>query len=87
MPHYRKKPIVIEARQWDGTQESGKEIVAWTGSCFNYVDGAVFDKLHNSWISCEPGDWIICGPQGEFYPIKADMFANTYDLVEPALVT
>lgn len=28
------------------------------------------------------GDWIIKGVQGEFYPIKPDIFEETYELVE-----
>jgi hypothetical protein len=26
-----------------------------------------------------PGDWIIMGVHGEFYPCKPDIFAATYD--------
>lgn len=29
-----------------------------------------------------PGDWIIRGVKGEFYPCKPDIFALTYDPVE-----
>ena len=28
-----------------------------------------------------PGDWIIRGVQGEFYPCKPDIFAATYEAV------
>lgn len=41
MPRYRKIPVVIEARQFDGTVESGEAIVAWAtengsaGYCFD----------------------------------------------------
>ena len=28
-----------------------------------------------------PGDWIICGVKGEFYPCKPDIFAVTYEPV------
>lgn len=28
-----------------------------------------------------PGDWIIRGVQGEFYPIKPDIFEATYEQV------
>ena len=28
-----------------------------------------------------PGDWIIRGVNGEFYPCKPDIFAKTYDAV------
>ena len=30
------------------------------------------------------GDWIIRGIKGEFYPCKPDIFAATYEPVEPA---
>lgn len=29
-----------------------------------------------------PGDWIIKGVKGEFYPCKPDIFAATYEPVE-----
>ena len=88
---YRKKPVVIEAMQWTG--KNGVAIAAWTGehpdfkaygksSCFNYVQGAVYDYLHKTWVSCVEGDWIIKGIQGEFYPCKNDIFEATYELVE-----
>ena len=28
-----------------------------------------------------PGDWIICGVHGEFYPCKPDIFDATYEAV------
>ncbi len=31
---------------------------------------------------CDVGDWIIRGVKGEFYPVKPDIFAVTYDPVE-----
>lgn len=30
-------------------------------------------------MRAEPGDWIIRGVQGEFYPCKPDIFAETYE--------
>lgn len=29
-----------------------------------------------------PGDWIIKGVQGEFYPCKPDIFESTYERVD-----
>lgn len=29
-----------------------------------------------------PGDYIIRGVQGEFYPCKPDIFAETYDVIK-----
>jgi hypothetical protein len=30
---------------------------------------------------CQPGDWIIKGVKGEFYPCKPDIFEATYEKV------
>ena len=32
----------------------------------------------------DPGDWIIRGVKGEFYPCKSDIFEATYERAEPA---
>jgi hypothetical protein len=39
------------------------------------------DTLEGGHIVC-PGDWIITGVQGEYYPCKPDIFAITYEVVE-----
>lgn len=33
-------------------------------------------------MQADPGDWIIRGVQGEFYPCKPDIFEATYEAVE-----
>jgi len=39
------------------------------------------DTLEGGHIVC-PGDWIITGVRGEYYPCKPDIFAETYEPVE-----
>lgn len=39
------------------------------------------DTLEGGHIVC-PGDWIIKGIQGEFYPCKPDIFKDTYEEVK-----
>lgn len=39
------------------------------------------DTLEGGHIVC-PGDWIITGIKGEYYPCKPDIFALTYEKVE-----
>jgi hypothetical protein len=36
-------------------------------------------------MQAKPGDWIIRGVQGEFYPCKPDIFDATYEPVEQPL--
>lgn len=40
------------------------------------------DTLEGGHIVC-PGDFIITGVKGEFYPCKPDIFAATYEPVTP----
>jgi hypothetical protein len=40
------------------------------------------DTLEGGHNVC-PGDWIITGVKGERYPCKPDIFAATYEAVEP----
>jgi len=39
------------------------------------------DTLEGGHIVC-PGDWIITGVQGEYYPCKPDIFEATYDPIQ-----
>lgn len=34
------------------------------------------------WLHVSPGDWIIRGVKGEFYPCKPDVFDATYVAVD-----
>lgn len=81
---YRKKPVIIEAVQWNG--DNIKEISSFINSrSFTFVSGEPYDALiihtlegnHNATV----GDYIIKGIQGEFYPCKPDIFEKTYEKV------
>ena len=88
---FRKKPVVIEATHWDGSYSDTMRI----GVLFPKLETASMEyhRERNSvsqWriktlegsMHVHAGDWIIKGVQGEFYPIKPDIFAETYEPVE-----
>lgn len=87
---FRKRPVVIQAALFDGTKFCADEIAAWAidSENFSAVVGRsgkgerCFDlrirTLEGS-MTALPGDWIIRGVQGEFYPCKPDIFAKTYE--------
>ena len=80
MPLYRKKPVVIEARQYDGL--NGDAVMTWvTGRPPIEPMAGAFINIHTleGTMRAEIGDWIIKGVKGEFYPIKPDIFAFTYE--------
>ena len=89
---FRKKPVVIDAVQWTG--ENLLQVIRFTGqhaSAMSYKwedyedlvsrDGLKIFTLEGV-MKASIGDWIIKGVNGEHYPIKADIFAKTYEAVE-----
>lgn len=84
MPHFRKKPIVIEAHQF----LAGEPIPR--GVCFGWQCDSVYERtphvhtIHDG-QTCDVvfGDWILPEPDGKhFYPCKPDIFKATYEPVE-----
>lgn len=82
MKRYTKKPVTIEAVQWDGTAQGAAPILAWIGGTARF---ATFTPPHilietlEGTMFASPGDWVIRGLKGEFYPCKPDIFAESYD--------
>lgn len=81
MPFFRKKPVVIEAVMYDGVNH--QEISNFTGLPFLVRDDDIgmpitIPTLEGDHLA-QPGDMIIKGVKGEFYPCKPDIFAATYE--------
>jgi len=81
MPHFKKKPVVIEAVQFTGTLDNFVELAAFMGSETFINDGKIEIDTLEGVMTASKGDWIIKGVQGEFYPCKPDIFEQTYDPV------
>lgn len=88
MKTYRKKPVLVNAMQFDGSEESARRIIEWMSENSNAVDRGFRRSLPHLLIHtlegimrAEPGDFIICGVNGEFYPCKPDIFEKTYEEV------
>lgn len=87
---YRKKPVVIEAIQYNGLNKD--EIERFVGSSLKseindcaWEAGAMVAPIRTIIIPtlegnhiASPGDFIIKGIKGEFYPCKPDIFNDTY---------
>lgn len=85
---YRKKPVVIEARQFDGTPQCARDLFEWIGACVGHTQPAgghlVTLTIHTleGDHRADPGDWIIRGVSDEHYPCKPAIFAATYEPAE-----
>jgi hypothetical protein len=90
MPQFRKKPVVIEAYEFQnrvGPDTRPQWIVdaikAGTVRFHPQPSGPphlTIETLEGI-MRAECGDWIIRGVKGELYPCKPDIFASTYESV------
>ena len=94
MTKYINKPIPVEAVKWQGF---GKQIVIPEVKEYDpYKEDERYctqcaltpmskhgwiETLEGGHIVC-PSDWIITGVRGEKYPVKNDIFLETYVLAE-----
>jgi hypothetical protein len=84
---FRKKPVVIEAMLYDGTEDGWRDVTDWANEVWFRVDGdqpkrALEIHTREGVMRADPGDWVIRGVAGEFYPCKPDIFEQTYEEVE-----
>lgn len=86
MAFYRKKPVAVEAIQY--TEETRDQIIEWVpdlvhvgtseeGEQYELENMRVFTLEGEMMI--RPGDWVIKGVHGEFYPCKPEIFDATYE--------
>lgn len=86
MSKFRKKPVVIEATLL--TELNEREVADWCGGQVNPatrygkpIGGVQIPTLEGTMLA-NVGDWVIQGVQGEFYPCKPGIFAETYEAVD-----
>lgn len=81
MPHYIKKPIIIEAFRL-GQKGNPTPAPEWFPSPSTEditEDGIIIHTLEGNHLA-RWGDYIIKGIKGELYPCKPDIFEMTYSL-------
>jgi len=92
MTKYVKRPVMVDAIQWNGSNLMeiqifiGKKLSAAIpphGMEFNHnipneAYSLIIPTLEGDMTAIK-GDYIIKGVQGEFYPCKPDIFEATYD--------
>ncbi len=83
---YRKKPVTVAALKHDATDEAAWAIVDWVithGQSASVIPGdspkSVSIETLEGTMTASPGDYVIRGVAGEFYPCKPDIFEKTYE--------
>ena len=79
MAKFRKRPVVIEARQYTREGIAAEAVAEWSGGT-QYNDGLHIQTPEGEMLASY-GDWVICGVKGEFYPCKPDIFESIYEEV------
>jgi hypothetical protein len=87
---FRRKPVTIEAVRLD--PHNLNEILGWIGrndgvampirtspQTASRITGSILIHTLEGDHRAEPGDWVIRGVKGEFYPCKPDIFEATYE--------
>ena len=74
---YRKKPVIIEAIQWNGKNLS--EIDNFVGGSLKTKGSSLVIHTLEGDMEASINDYIIKGVNGEFYPCKPDIFDKTYE--------
>lgn len=83
---FRKKPVEIEAIKYQAEfgnnrimnwlSQNGANIKDWL-----FHDDEIIIPTLEGKMKVSPGDWIIKGVKGEFYPCKPDIFELTYEAI------
>lgn len=83
---FRKKPVTVEAhlftgKNYDEVREFMElEYLKWKPQRGTAV--SVYVQTLEGEMEAMPGDWIVKGVKGEFYPCKPDIFDITYEALK-----
>lgn len=77
---YTKRPVTIEAMHIPVlNRKIAADAIAWCPAAYiRAIDQHLVISTLEGEMTVSPGDFIIKGVQGEFYPCKPDIFAATY---------
>lgn len=84
---FRKKPVMIRAVRWSPMCENADEVLNFAvdelGLPVAERHGAAIRITTSEGVmTASPGDFIIQGVKGEFYPCKPDIFVATYEALD-----
>jgi hypothetical protein len=82
----RSKPREIEALQYTGSNLD--EVLNFVGSMYFAVSAknklSVYENSGSRWNEVQPGEYIIKGTDGVFYPCPKATFDTSYEIVNNA---
>ena len=89
MQKFVKKPVIVEAIQYNGINITEIESFigaklpsVWVSAWLSVEDTQLVIPTLEGDMKVSKGDYVIKGIKGEFYPCKPDVFKSTYNVVE-----
>lgn len=93
---FRKKPIIVEAVQFTGSEEDAERLADWITD--NWKDLEVdldtdiegdevfiITKPDGTEMFCPKNGWLVKGIDGSIYPVKDETFKKVYELVDDSV--
>ena len=90
---FRKKPIIVEAVQFTGSEENAEELAFWIAEHWeeletdwdNDIEGDevfIITKPDGTEMFCPENGWLVKGIDGSIYPVKDETFKKVYELID-----
>lgn len=78
---FRRKPVMEQAMQFDGTHECAEALHRWSRGKVLYDNESMFVETMEGPLRFRAGWWIVQGTQGEFWAVAPEAFTATREVV------
>ena len=75
----RKRPVVVDVIKYTGRNE--REVIEFCGGTAEMVGMDLCIYTLEGVLKCPKGGYVIKGVRGGCYPIAADIFEETYEVI------
>lgn len=77
----RRRPLTVEA--WRITEDNVTDVAEWSGGIVlrGGLNGVAIHTDTDDLVHAKPGDWVIRGPFGDFYPAADRVVFASYEAV------
>jgi hypothetical protein len=82
MAIYKRKKEIVNAIQFDGTERSCHEVIAFCPDAFWSPPKTVVIDNASGTVQVYKDDYVVKDSSGEFYVHSSDDFENLYKLIE-----
>ena len=82
MAQYRRKPLIVDAEQFDPEKPWPEKVQPWTHGKEPTSESGGYMELRNGMAVVLAKDWIVKDADGSSYPMRPDAFEQNFERVE-----